>query len=755
MSLTERLFGALAQANCHLLTVPALDEALRQALAILGEPIAVDRAYVLERPIDWPTGQFVMRQQWRLAHPAIQGRSDTDWPLDPRSAAALQRGQVVTLARTQGGVCQWFPIVVAQQFWGVLGFDFSHAMPLTDPAHIDALKLFATSLGAVWSQRTALQQQATAIVTESRFQNLLETIEDWIWEVDENAIYTYVSPQVEHLLQYRPEEVIGRSLCDMMRLDQPQAANSIISYCVQQRQAFARVETIRRTKDGQSIVMESNGVPFFDAHGQFKGYRGIDRDISDRKAAEDELYQQNCLIELRAMIDSILGRNIPLAGMLELCTAVLVEQLNIGVARIWIVNPGKTLLELQASAGLQANDAESFCPQVPIGTLAVGLIAQERQPLLTNDVSAESRIVAQDWALRRGMTAFAGYPLIANDEVIGVMSLFAQQDLAFETLEMLSYIAGEIAEGIRRKQSEAALAKSEARLRRKAEALKVSLSKLRTTQAKLIQSEKMSSLGQLVAGVAHEINNPVNFIQGNVRYSQEYLQGLLQVVQLYQQEHTTPSPQLAEALDTLDLDFIQRDLPKVLNSMEMGADRIQSIVATLKVFACLDETGVKPIDVQAGIDSALLLLGRRLRQNMTQTEITIIREYGDVPMVQGVVGHLNQAFMNLLTNAIDTLHEAVDRQIQHRPAITITTRQIGDRQIQIAIADNGTGMEEEVQKQIFDPFFTTKAIGQGTGLGLSTCYQIVVNEHGGQIECESRLGAGTQFTLHLPLPDPV
>jgi signal transduction histidine kinase len=335
--------------------------------------------------------------------------------------------------------------------------------------------------------------------------------------------------------------------------------------------------------------------------------------------------------------------------------------------------------------------------------------------------------------------------------LIGVLSLFAPHDLSCETLEMLAFIATEIAEGIRRKQAEVALAKSEARLRRKAEALKVSLSKLRTTQAKLVQSEKMSSLGQLVAGVAHEINNPVNFIHGNIRYSQEYFQSLLKVVQLYQQEHPTPSPQLVDALADLDLPFIQRDLPKVLHSMEMGADRIQSIVATLKVFACLDETGVKPIDVQAGIESALMLLNRRLRQNQAQIEINIDRRYGEVAMVEGVVGHLNQVFMNLLTNAIDALHEAVDIHSQAAPKITITTTQINPEQVQVEVMDNAGGMEAAVQKQIFDPFFSTKPIGQGTGLGLSTCYQIVVHEHGGQIECASQVGEGSRFTIVLPV----
>lgn len=261
----------------------------------------------------------------------------------------------------------------------------------------------------------------------------------------------------------------------------------------------------------------------------------------------------------------------------------------------------------------------------------------------------------------------------------------------------------------------------------------------------------MSSLGQLVAGIAHEINNPVTFIQGNVRYSQDYLMGLLRAIALYQQEHSAPSPALQRTLDELDLPFIQQDLPKVLQSMEMGAERIQEIVSTLKVFACLDETGIKPIDIEVGINSALTILQNRLAQNQFQIPIEVICEFGQIPAVQGLVGHLNQVFMNLLTNAIDALHEAINQQAQSQPKITITTSQIDLHNVRIEISDNASGMSPALQQQIFDPFFTTKPIGQGTGLGLSTCYQVIVNEHGGTIDCQSAIGEGTRFIIHLPL----
>ncbi|MBE9030584.1 PAS domain S-box protein [filamentous cyanobacterium LEGE 11480] len=688
---------------------------------------------------------------------AVATASADDLHLDLKSAALFAQGECVTsmLAAQPDSLSvlpttvQVLPVFVSDVLWGALSFDFSDASTLLQPDQINALSSFIIGLGVALQRQQDLCRSLVEKTAESRFRDLLETIEDLIWEVDEQAVYTYVSPQVKKLLGYAPEEVIGQKLDALMLVDQQSLASAIIRRCVSQHQGFSRVEVRRLSKAGRQIVVESNGVPFFDDQGNFKGYRGIDRDVTDRKAAEVELYHQHCLIELRAMVDSILARNIPLPQMLDQCTTILVQQLNVGVVRVWTLNPDTQMLELRSSAG-HCIDSDHYYRRVAMGDLAIGFIAKSRCPLLTNDVQSESHIQRKNWALEAGLKAFAGYPLIVNEQLIGVISLFAQQDLPDDTLEMLSFIAGEIAEGIHRKQSEAALAKSEAQLRRKADALKLTLSKLRKTQAQLVQSEKMSSLGQLVAGIAHEINNPVNFIQGNVRYSQDYFGSLVQAVALYQQEHPTPSPTLLAALDELDLPFIQRDLPKVLASMEMGADRIQTIVSTLKVFACLDETGVKPIDVQSGLDSALMILRSRFSENPAHIRIAVERDYGDVVMVNGVVGHLNQVFMNLLTNAVDALHDAVARQIQLVPKIMIRTVQLNADQVRVEISDNAGGMSQAVQKQIFDPFFTTKPIGQGTGLGLSTCYQIVVNEHHGQISCDSQVGEGTRFILHLP-----
>jgi signal transduction histidine kinase len=314
---------------------------------------------------------------------------------------------------------------------------------------------------------------------------------------------------------------------------------------------------------------------------------------------------------------------------------------------------------------------------------------------------------------------------------------------------------------------------------------------LQQTQAQLLQAEKMSSLGRMIAGVAHEINNPVNFIYGNLECAKEYIQQLLGLLALYQQTYTNPTRQIVDQIEAIDLEFLKADLPKLLTSMKVGAERISQTVLLLRNFSRLNEAQLKLADIHEVIDSTLLILQKRLEATPSRPAIQVIKEYGNLPKVKCYASQLNQVFMNILANAVDALEELnVERLLSQRgeaqvesigdymqpfnlqpatPCIRICTEVIkgvsvdakaftltgepcdcGDR-IVIRIADNGSGMTEHVRHRLFDPFFTTKPVGSGTGLGLAISYQIVVEKHKGQLRANSEVGKGSEFVIEIPL----
>lgn len=293
-----------------------------------------------------------------------------------------------------------------------------------------------------------------------------------------------------------------------------------------------------------------------------------------------------------------------------------------------------------------------------------------------------------------------------------------------------------------RKQAEDILQQSAAKLQAEAKQL--------ATQ--LVQSEKMSSLGQLVAGVAHEINNPVSFIYGNLTPANEYIQDLLSLLKLYQKNYPNPLPEIKEQAETIDVDFLIADLPNLLASMKIGAKRIKEIVLSLRNFSRLDEAEMKAVNIHEGIDSTLMILEHRLKPNSERPEIEVIKHYGNLPLVECYPGQLNQVFMNILDNAIDALEAAfANSQKTQDLQINIITKISRSQKVLIRISDNGCGISESAQKRLFEPFYTTKPVGKGTGLGLSISYQIITEKHHGELQCNSVLNQGTEFLIEIPL----
>lgn len=793
--------------------------------------------------------------------------------------------------------------------------------------------------------------------------------------------------------------------------------------------------------------------------GKIKQRLGAATDITERKIAEQALAEQLKLSVFTADVGIALTQNQTLLATLQYCADAVVRHLDVAFARIWTLNEEGNVLQLQASAGIYTH-IDGAHSRIAVGELKIGLIALERQPHITNSVKEDPRIKDKEWAAREGMVAFAGYPLIVDNQLLGVIAMFARQELNESTLIALASSADTIALGIKRKQTEEALARqkqtlrtiidnapiwvwmanasgrmllvnktfcedvaipessflaashysevmgleasancmesdaqawsqdipyyseetlqfrdgeyhqletiktkikddcgnaigliglgldvtkqreaqrqlqeSEARFRKLAEQeallnqlasniresldldtilattvrqirdllqldrcvfiwylpdasppawdvvheaknddlfsllgyfpaditgtlskkianleiyqiddvatvsdpverkfflevgyksvldlpikstgglsgvigciscsetrkwtkeevelmeaigaqlgiaisqselytksvdsariaqeqaakLEVTLCELQQAQTQLVQAEKMSSLGQMVAGIAHEINNPVTFIFGNLTYTEEYTTNLMKLLQMYRDEYPEPSPALQEEIEVLELDFLLDDLPKMLSSMQVGATRIRDIVRSLRNFSRLDESDMKKVNIHEGLDSTLMILEHRLKLqpvSVAGTEydrpaIQIIKEYGQLPLVECYAGLLNQVFMNIIANAIDVLQEPLEN-----PGIIRISTEVEGSLAVIRIADNGAGITDQVKQRIFDPFYTTKPIGSGTGMGLAISHSIIVEKHKGEINCFSVVGKGTEFLIEIPI----
>ena len=350
----------------------------------------------------------------------------------------------------------------------------------------------------------------------------------------------------------------------------------------------------------------------------------------------------------------------------------------------------------------------------------------------------------------QGIQSLICVPMVLGGSLLGFMgfdSVRTEKIWSEDSIKLLKFVGEMIVNAQDRQQAEQVIRQSEAREREKALQLQQTLEQLQDTQTHLIQSEKMSSLGQMVAGIAHEINNPVTFISGNITHLQAYIQDCLSLIELYQQEYPQPKLGIQEKIEDMELEFIQKDSSKILESMKSGSNRIQKIVLSLRSFSRLDESDMKWVDLHEGLESTLAIVQNRLIGPGKRPAIQVIKSWGELPLVECYPGQLNQVFLSLLSNAID----AVELSEPVTKTIRISTAVLESNRVGIEISDNGIGIDPQIKDRIFDPFFTTKSVGSGTGLGLSIAYQIIVDRHQGAIACHSQPGEGTTFAIAIPL----
>ncbi|NET46250.1 PAS domain-containing protein [Okeania sp. SIO2B3] len=388
----------------------------------------------------------------------------------------------------------------------------------------------------------------------------------------------------------------------------------------------------------------------------------------------------------------------------------------------------------------------------------------ELEIIRVNDITLVSDTKMQDFILHLGLISFLSIPIKTQSGQIGVLVCGHHTSVynwSNSEVELLKGVTNQLAIAIDQAELYNQSREVALQAREQAHELYKALQKLQQAQAQLIQTEKMSSLGQIVAGLAHEINNPINFISANISYASQYTQNLLSLIHLYQQNYPHPPTIIQEQIEAVELDFLIEDLPKILNSMKVGADRICAIILSLRNFSRLDESEVKIVDIHEGIESTLLILQNKLREKPEEKAIQIIKKYDSLPNIECYVSQINQVFMNIISNAVDALAEKRNKKSQQSnpnllmqenlPTIEISTKATSSQEVAIIISDNGIGMTEIVCQKIFDPFFTTKPVGSGTGLGLSVSYQIIVEKHQGKLNCTSTPKQGTEFLIEIPI----